>query len=109
MSRPRVMRNNRSSLRIRQRREIDPTTDRPDIESAKAARIEAARLFFATRARGELAATIVGNSITRFARNRRGANLNPIYRRISRFAAEFRSTLDQKERRVERLAVDRER
>lgn len=88
--------------------EIDPAVR---IESAKRARIEAARLFFANRARGELAAgaaaAIVGNSITRFARNRRGSNLNPIYQRISRFAAEFRSTRSRSE--GSRLAVDRER
>lgn len=49
---------------------------------------------------------IVENSIIR-ARCRRGANLNSIYRRISRLAAEIRSTRSRNE--GSRLAVDRER
>lgn len=56
--------------------------------------------------RDEVSATaIVENSIIR-ARCRRGANLNSIYRRISRLAAEIRSTRSRNEGL--RLAVDHE-
>lgn len=88
-----------SNLRICQRRKIDSTR----LKSAKWTESKRQDCFSRDKV---AAAAIVENSIIR-AWCRRGTNLNSIYRRISRLAAEIRSTRSRNE--GSRLAVDRER